>query len=141
MGLVVTLFVVSLAPQMRQPIFSSPSGKAVGWLMATVGPVLPEEARTVLGPFIDPKANPALASDTDPKSPAASSLVEALEKTQMGTSSGSAAADVTPPKSSGSLGDLFKEEEARLSKTISDGAASGVKQAVGGLTGGPVERR
>jgi len=50
-GLVATLFVVSLAPQTRDPIFSSPTGKVVGQLMAAVGPVLPEEARGVLAPF------------------------------------------------------------------------------------------
>ena len=45
------LFVVSLAPQTRTPIFASPTGKAVGRIMAAIGPVLPEEARGVLKPF------------------------------------------------------------------------------------------
>ena len=45
------LFVVSLAPQARGPIFASPSGRVVGQLMATLGPVLPGEVRTVLAPF------------------------------------------------------------------------------------------
>ena len=51
LGLVVTLFVVSLAPQTRGPIFASPTGQVVGQLMAALGPVLPEEARGVLAPF------------------------------------------------------------------------------------------
>ncbi|MCA1686869.1 MAG: CvpA family protein, partial [Planctomycetia bacterium] len=51
LGLVVTLFVVSLAPQTRGPIFASPTGQAVGQLMSVLGPVLPEEARGVLSPF------------------------------------------------------------------------------------------
>lgn len=51
LGLIVTLFVVSLAPQTRGPIFSSPTGKLVGSVMATLGPVLPGEARRVLAPF------------------------------------------------------------------------------------------
>ncbi len=45
LGLVATLFVVSLAPSTRDPIFSSPSGKVVGNVMNAVGPVLPSEAR------------------------------------------------------------------------------------------------
>jgi uncharacterized membrane protein required for colicin V production len=50
-GLVATLFVVSLAPQSRGPIFASPSGKVVGRVMSTLGPALPSEAREVLAPF------------------------------------------------------------------------------------------
>jgi uncharacterized membrane protein required for colicin V production len=50
-GMVATLFVVSLAPQSRGPIFASPSGKVVGRVMKTLGPVLPGEAREVLAPF------------------------------------------------------------------------------------------
>ena len=50
-GMVATLFVVSLAPQSRGPIFASPSGKVVGRVMKTLGPVLPDEAREVLAPF------------------------------------------------------------------------------------------
>ena len=49
--MVATLFVVSLAPQTRGPIFASPSGKVVGRAMKTLGPVLPSEARGVLAPF------------------------------------------------------------------------------------------
>ena len=63
-GIIATIFVVSLAPQSRQPIFSSLSGKAVGVVLANVGPVLPTEARDVLKPFWD---NPqdTLASDRE----------------------------------------------------------------------------
>ncbi len=50
-GMVATLFVVSLAPQSRGPIFASPSGKVVGRAMKALGPVLPGEAREVLAPF------------------------------------------------------------------------------------------
>lgn len=51
LGIVATLFVVSLSPQSRGPIFASPSGKVVGRVMKTLGPVLPGEAREVLAPF------------------------------------------------------------------------------------------
>jgi uncharacterized membrane protein required for colicin V production len=50
-GIVATFFVVSLAPQSREPIFGSPSGQMVGRLMAAVGPALPVEVRDVLAPF------------------------------------------------------------------------------------------
>ena len=53
-GLVATLFVVSLAPKSRDPIFASPTGKVAGQVMAALGPILPSEARDILGPFLDP---------------------------------------------------------------------------------------
>jgi membrane protein required for colicin V production len=49
-GLLVTMFLVSLAPGMRQPIFSSPTGRVVGTVMNSLGPVLPDEVRKVLAP-------------------------------------------------------------------------------------------
>src|SRR5262249_1877025 len=51
LGLVGTLFVVSLAPTAREPIFQSPSGKLVSQLMDIVGPILPREVRDVVEPF------------------------------------------------------------------------------------------
>ncbi len=51
LGLVATLFIVSLAPQTRASIFASPSGRVVGQVMNVVGPVLPAEARQALAPF------------------------------------------------------------------------------------------
>ncbi len=144
LGLVVTLFVVSLAPQTREPIFASPSGKAVGWLMANVGPVLPEQARGVLGPFLNgnaPTADSSSVADNVTPPPARKVLVEVPGKTRAGAPSKPPTIDSSAQTASGSLGDLFKEEEARLSKAVSDGAANGFKQAVGGMTSGPVERR
>lgn len=144
LGLVATLFVVSLAPQMRGPIFSSPSGKAVAWLMVNVGPVLPEEARNVLSPFlgtVEPKAAAVPVGNPMASSPAPKPMVEVLKNAKAAPSRVPATFDGSAQKTSGSLGDLFKEEEARLSNAIFEGAARGVKQAVGGITGGPVERR
>lgn len=45
LGMIVTLFVVSLAPSTREPIFSSTAGRAVGRAMEAVGPILPGEFR------------------------------------------------------------------------------------------------
>ena len=145
LGLMVTLFVVSLAPRTRGPIFASPSGKVVGWLMASVGPILPSEARSVLGPFLgtaEASQDSPTIVDMEPTTPsqAASLNASTVEKTGSRVLY-SAPLDGAAERASGSLGDLIKEEEARLSKAISAGAAQGVKQAVGGMTGGAVERR
>jgi uncharacterized membrane protein required for colicin V production len=52
-GMLVTMFLVSVAPTMRQPIFSSPTGRVVGTVMNNLGPVLPAEVRKVLAPHWD----------------------------------------------------------------------------------------
>jgi uncharacterized membrane protein required for colicin V production len=52
LGMVVTFFVVSLAPQARDPIYSSPSGKLVASLIDTVGPSFKAEAGDALAPFV-----------------------------------------------------------------------------------------
>jgi membrane protein required for colicin V production len=67
LGLVVTFFVVSLAPQTRGPIFASPTGRLVGRVMDTLGPVLPGEVRDELAPFWSPTAGDALAADPAPE--------------------------------------------------------------------------
>ena len=51
LGIVGTLFVVSLSPVSRDPIFSSTSGRVVARVMDSAGPVLPIEVRNVLEPF------------------------------------------------------------------------------------------
>ena len=51
LGLVGTLFVVSLDQPLRAPIFASPTGQIVSRVMDSVGPVLPDEARQALAPF------------------------------------------------------------------------------------------
>jgi len=50
-GLLLTLLTVSLAPTTRETIFSSPTGRMVGWMMQTLGPALPAEVRTALEPY------------------------------------------------------------------------------------------
>ncbi len=61
LGMVVTMFVVSLAPATRQPIFSSPTGRVVGTVMNNLGPILPDEVRRVLAPHWD--ASSSLVAD------------------------------------------------------------------------------
>lgn len=54
-GMLATMFVVSVVPKTRQPIFSSPTGRVVGTVMNNLGPVLPVEIRKVLAPHWDGK--------------------------------------------------------------------------------------
>jgi uncharacterized membrane protein required for colicin V production len=50
-GILLTLFLVSLAPRTRQPIFSSASGRLLVTVMNQAGPVLPADVRRVLAPY------------------------------------------------------------------------------------------
>jgi membrane protein required for colicin V production len=124
LGLVATMFVVSLAPQLRDPIFRSPTGKVVGQVMGTLGPVLPDEIRTTLAPFWNqsdsPMARPEeVASerrDQVPVTPA--STEEALSQVK----------------------DVIEKGEATVGKAIADAAKKEFEQQTGGLRG-EVERR
>lgn len=120
LGLVVTLFVVSLLPQTRDPIFNSPSGKLVGQVMAAIGPVLPEEARSVLGPFW---SNTGKIADLAP-----------VEREKSSTPSGRDSAsvprdDATTPVS---LDSVIQQEEIRIGKAVSENAVQSLRQALGG---------
>jgi uncharacterized membrane protein required for colicin V production len=52
LGTVVTFFVVSLAPQTRDPIYTSFSGKVVASVINTIGPSFKAEAGDALAPFV-----------------------------------------------------------------------------------------
>jgi membrane protein required for colicin V production len=68
LGMVGTLFVTSLAPQTREPIFHSTSGRVVAHVMDTVGPVLPGEIRTAIMPswaHVAAVADPGPGRDDD----------------------------------------------------------------------------
>jgi uncharacterized membrane protein required for colicin V production len=52
LGVVVTFFVVSLAPQTRDPIYTSLSGKLVAGIINSVGPTFKAEAGEALAPFV-----------------------------------------------------------------------------------------
>lgn len=148
--LVGTLFTVSLAPSLRDPIFQSPSGKVVASLMGSVGPVLPDEARTVLAPFLN-ASEPGAAAGTDafagtspdPVENPKSSLTDELKAVVKSAAATPARrAPVKPSTSPTSLSDLIQEGEDRLSKTIRDEAAQAIQNAAnGGANAGAVERR
>ena len=50
LGVIGTLFVVSLSPKAREPIFSSQAGHVVARVMDASGPILPAEVRNAIAP-------------------------------------------------------------------------------------------
>ncbi len=65
LGIIGTIFIVSLSPGSREPIFTSTSGKVVGRILATVEPILPSETGAVLKTFWEERAE-VLADDAKP---------------------------------------------------------------------------
>jgi len=100
-GMVGTMFVVSLAPQARQPVFSSKAGRVVSSVMDAAGPVLPAEIRNVVTPFWNSSAEPessrpALAGDATPKTPE------------------------VPPTEGSSLQDLARRARTKVGRAVGD---------------------
>lgn len=103
LGVVGTMFVVGLTPSMREPIFSSASGRAVAHIMDSAGPALPAEIRDVVTPFW------AHVKDTE-YSPA----------TQVATPY----QDPQTPPDGASLNDLARRARARIGKAAGDAVRS-----------------
>jgi len=160
LGLIVTLFVVSLAPSTRQPIFSSPTGHVVGLLMETLGPVLPAEARRVLAPFWhegeEAPADQQLADDSSP-APSSTTKVEPTPTTTS-TADSDAPADPRRPRKGlfglrrgegrsrtpeqttqaelpapASSSDLFRDAPAELSRSLDQNVQAAKEQARGAI--------
>lgn len=143
LGLVGTLFVVSLAPGTRDPIFTSPTGRVVGVVMSSLGPVLPEEARSVLAPFWAGSGSSEKAEDGTPPPALASSPAKATA-----TADSSARASVSPRDASASpasFRDLLEKSEQQIGKAVIDGATDGLRNAARSESGhgrdGTSERR
>jgi membrane protein required for colicin V production len=141
-GIVTTLFVVSLAPQTRGPIFASPAGKIVGQVMAAVGPVLPQEARDVLQPFWTGASGSAGTNvAADQPSPADRPVAQTAARPLRTIRDGGHDQAVAPT----SLRSLIQQEEKKLTQEIADEAAKSLDQVSGGSAGGndtgTVERR
>jgi membrane protein required for colicin V production len=119
LGLVATFFLTSLAPQLRTPVFSSPTGRLVAQVMDAVGPVLPTEVREELAPFWN---------GAEPGSP---SLAGEAPKSAGDTGA-----------STGSLPSLIEKEESRLGRAVIETAEKEIHSlGAGGTDGGAVERR
>jgi uncharacterized membrane protein required for colicin V production len=111
LGLVITVFVVSLAPQTRTPILTSSSGQVVCRVLETIEPVLPGEIRAELSPFwkltqIDPSSGQA------PARPPVMNGTSEVNPVQANA------------KDPGSLilQNLLEEGESRVGRAISDAA-------------------
>jgi len=128
LGLVVTLFLVNLAPQTRAPIFASPTGRVVGQVLNTVGPVLPGEFRQVLAPFWNTEGS--LAGDA--AAPRSASMDQEATRGAIPTG--------RPEAGSSTLGSLLEEGEQRIGRAIAETAKKEFQQGGGG-DGREFERR
>jgi membrane protein required for colicin V production len=133
LGMIVTLFVVSLAPQSRAQIFTSPSGRIVGRVMNVVGPVLPGEVRQELAPFLNAPggtiADGGAGDGIAPRDQALGDVRSWTDKRGPGE---------TPTASK--LQDLIEEGESRLGRAIVETAKKGLQPA-GDANDRAVERR
>jgi uncharacterized membrane protein required for colicin V production len=109
-GVVITLFVVSLAPQSRVPILTSASGRVVCLVLDAIEPVLPGEIRTELSPFWN-------SSDTG----ASGSEQPAQRDLGKGLSSNPTQANSTGSKAA-VLQNLLEEGESRVGRAIAEAA-------------------
>jgi len=142
-GLVITLFVVSLAPQTRGPIFASPTGQVVGQVMQAVGPALPGEVRTVLAPFWNPSGGLASGEPKAPEpTPTPTPAQEPAPVPVARVDAPESAVGRPGPADGGTptLQGLIEEGEARVGRAVADAVGKGL-QRQGEGDGRAVERR
>jgi membrane protein required for colicin V production len=114
LGLVATVFVVSLAPQTRAPIFASPAGKVVCQVLDAIEPALPGEIRAELSPFW---------SQPDSNSLAGQAPTPAVSRDNADTQGpGDAPRDAD-------LKDLVEQGEAKIGRAIVEAAKRGLDGA------------
>jgi membrane protein required for colicin V production len=109
LGLVATLFVVSLDEPLRAPIFASPTGQIVSRVMNSVGPVLPSEVRDELAPFWTTNASTSTSTTT---------------------AGGTITSESMP--SAAKLEKLIEDGESRLGRAIVETAEKGLEQTGAG---------
>ena len=112
LGVVATLFVVSLAPRTRETILTSPTGTAVNHLMTALGPILPGEIRDVMSPFDHP-SDPFAAT------------VEQVEARPSSRTARDLDADMEP----GTLEDFYEEGRSRVGRAVLDTAEQELQRA------------
>ncbi len=137
LGMIGTLFVVSLAPQTRAPIFASPAGRIVGQAMNLVGPVLPGEVRDALAPFWNVPSGSFIDSRVVSRPATTATTItprrEAREVRALGGTTGGRSPSST-------LRDMIEEGESRLGRVIADAAEKRL-QSAGNPNDRKVERR
>ncbi len=112
LGLIGTMFVASLAPKTREPIFSSEAGHVVARIMDSAGPALPDEIRKVVTPFWGrirtPEAEaPAIAAEAAPNTPD------------------------NPPSDGSPLRDLARGARSKVGKAVGEAVKAEVEQQLG----------
>lgn len=112
LGLVATIFVVSLAPSTRPAIFESPSGKVARQVLGAIGPVLPSEVRTELAPFLPGGEEGAAVPTLSARRPVYDAAVAPAS-----SPGASDAASITSK-----LESLLEKGEAQVGKAIADAA-------------------
>lgn len=131
LGMVATMFVVSLAPQTRGPIFSSPTGKVVGQVMDSLGPVLPGEVRTVLAPFWNGEGTGSGTLAGDSAAPAADPQSAAADPQGASTGTGTAANGPSVADVESKLSDFLDKQEKKVGRVIVDTARKELQDQTG----------
>jgi membrane protein required for colicin V production len=113
LGVIATMFVVSLAPQTRTPIFASRAGQVVAQVMDSVGPILPGEIRKELAPFW----NGTGVADSGEPMP----IVAGPARSDANLASPAGDGDST----TAALQELVKEGESRVGRALRQAAEKG----------------
>jgi uncharacterized membrane protein required for colicin V production len=169
LGVVATLFVVSLAPRTRETILTSTTGTAVNRFMTALGPILPGEIRDVMSPFdqsSDPiaptfervEADPTLRTDRAPGEDAEPATLDdfyeegrsrlgravldtAEQELRRARTQGSRTAGASDEAlEPATLNDLYRESRSRVGRAILDSAEQELQRARG-ANDGTVKRR
>ncbi len=129
LGLVGTLFVVSMDPRARTPIFASPTGRVVCQVMNQVGPVLPAEAREVLAPFWSASAGAVADSGGTGAVTQTGSQTQSQSQTEAAPSQGPVPPGESPASATtAKLESLIEEGESRLGRAIVETAEKALQQ-------------
>lgn len=114
-GVVATVFVVSLAPSTRQPVLTSPSGRVVSKTLSLAQAALPERVRETLRPFWETAhSNGLVASEGNGDEEFPRLAIELPETPDR-------LAREAPDTEDGSiLGDILEKQGARIGRVLSE---------------------
>ncbi len=117
LGIIGTLFVVSLAPGSREPIFASHSGHLVAKVMDAAGPVLPAEVRRVVTPYWE-----------DVRKPERPQVAETQVGDDFFERTSAELTNDKPDKDRSSLQDLAKGARSRIGRAMGDALKAEVER-------------
>ncbi len=130
LGVVATVFIVSLAPQSRTPILTSKAGMAVDHALMLAKPALPDEVRTMLQPYWEALDRGEGFDIEATVEQIASELTEDREEPESGFSLFSTKPQAKPQTKNdpGLFRSMFERGKAEAEKTL-------IEQWQGGLNG------